>query len=369
MMFKWLNPLWVIENFLTCYGGGDSGGGGSSTQTSYSTNLPEYAQPYYNELLRQTGNNVFTTDSAGNVTGIKPYTQYTGERVAGFSPTQQAIQSDIFSMQSPTGFDQGSAGLNATQQAAMAGMESGLGQALGYVPQQVQNKAFTDLTNTERQAYMSPYQSAVTDIAVQEAQREADRQRSQSALGAIGRGTFGGARDTLNQAMADSNSIYNIGKIKAQGQQDAYTQALNQFNTDQSRGLTAQQLEQQGQQYAAGLGKDLYTSGMSGMLDASKGLGALASSQQQADIDRLTAQSATAKEQQQLAQNVLDAQYQQAMEQRDWNQKQLQFYSDILRGNAAALGTNQVQYTAAPSVTSQIAGLGLAGLGLTKALS
>ena len=50
-------------------------------------------------------------------------------------------------------------------------------------------------------------------------------------------------------------------------------------------------------------------------------------------------------------------------------QQQMQFYSDILRGNANALGSSQVQYAPAPSVAQQAASLGLTGLGLSKALS
>jgi hypothetical protein len=52
----------------------------------------------------------------------------------------------------------------------------------------------------------------------------------------------------------------------------------------------------------------------------------------------------------------------------NYEKQQLQFYSDILRGNAGALGSTAVQYAPAPSMASQVGGLGLAGLGLAKAL-
>jgi hypothetical protein len=64
--------------------------GGNTTQTSYSTNLPEYAKPFYEELLKQTGKQVYQTDASGNVTGVQPYVPYTGERVAGFTPEQES---------------------------------------------------------------------------------------------------------------------------------------------------------------------------------------------------------------------------------------------------------------------------------------
>jgi hypothetical protein len=56
------------------------------------------------------------------------------------------------------------------------------------------------------------------------------------------------------------------------------------------------------------------------------------------------------------------------MDQQNYQKQQLEYLSNILRGNAAALGSTQVQYTPQPSTISQIGGLGLAGLGLAKAL-
>jgi len=76
-------------------GGGDSGGGGNQTSTSYSTNLPEYAQPYYQELLKQTGKEVFTTDPSGNVTGMKPGSQLPQQTIAGFNPLQTQTQTPV----------------------------------------------------------------------------------------------------------------------------------------------------------------------------------------------------------------------------------------------------------------------------------
>jgi hypothetical protein len=63
-IFNWVQNL--VEAF-TFYGGGDGGGGGTTQSTSYSTNLPEYAQPYYQELMKQTGKAVYTTDSKCNL--------------------------------------------------------------------------------------------------------------------------------------------------------------------------------------------------------------------------------------------------------------------------------------------------------------
>ena len=70
-------------------------GGGSPAPTkqesvSYSSNLPEYAEPYYKEQMKQVAKEVYTTVSAGNVTGVKPSAVYKGPRVAGFRDDQTA---------------------------------------------------------------------------------------------------------------------------------------------------------------------------------------------------------------------------------------------------------------------------------------
>ena len=68
---NWLHSLVGFFTFQMG-GGGSSGGGGSQTSTSYSTNLPEYAKPYYEQLMKSTAQQVYSTDPSGNVTGVKP---------------------------------------------------------------------------------------------------------------------------------------------------------------------------------------------------------------------------------------------------------------------------------------------------------
>jgi hypothetical protein len=179
--------------------------------------------------------------------------------------------------------------------------------------------------------------------------------------GSIGRGTFGGARQALLQAEQGRGLNQQLSDIQAQGSSNAYNNAQQQFNADQTR-------QQQAQQYAAGLGQQLGQSGLSAGLQGSQALGALGSQQQGADLARLQAQNAAGAEQQSLAQKQSDTAYQNQMAAQNYQKQQLQFYSDILRGNAGALGSTAVNYAPAPSATSQIAGLGLAGLGLSKAL-
>ncbi len=360
-LFNWVQDL--VESF-TFYGGGGKGGGKSSapqTQTSYSTNLPEYAKPFYEELLKQTGKQVYQTDASGNVIGVKDMPIYTGERIAGFTPGQEAVQAQTAALTQPGQFGAATTGLGAGTTMGLGAGMAGLGQAFGYNPMAISGGTFDAPAASY---YMSPYQTGVTDIAVREAEKQRDLAKSAGALGSIGRGTFGGARQALLQAEQERSANQNIGDIRTRGQQEAFMNAQQQFERDQARRMQAAQLGQQAQQYQAGLGKDIGLAGLTAGLQGSQALGALGATEQATDIERLRAQAASAGESQALQQERLNQQYQQFMDQQNFQKAQLDYLSNILRGNAGALGQTQVQYAPAPSLASQLGGVGLAGLGL-----
>jgi hypothetical protein len=362
-LFNWVQNL--VEAFTFYGSGGGSGGGGSQNSTSYSTNLPEYAKPFYEELLKQTGKQTYTTDASGTVTGVKDMPTYTGDRIAGFTPGQEAIQKEVSGLTMPGGFGTAATGLGTGQALGFGAAGAGLSSALGYTPSTFSGSTFGA---PEAAAYMSPYASNVTDIAVREARKQADLAKSAGALGAIGRGTFGGARQALIQSEQERGAGQNIANIRAQGQQDAYLNAQKQFEADQARRMQAAQLTQQGQQFGAGLSKDIGLAGLTTGIDASGKQAAVAAATQTANLERLKAQAATEGEKQALQQQIDDLKYQTFQEQNNYQKQQLEYLSNILRGNAAALGSTQVQYTPQPSTISQIGGLGLAGLGLANVL-
>ena len=426
-LFNWVQSL---VGFFTFWSGGGSGGGGNTTSTSYSTNLPEYAQPYYEELMKQSNKAVYTTDAQGNVTGVQPMPTYTGDRIAGMTPEQLAVQQQVQGMTTPTGFADAAQGLDTSQ--AMAGMTAagGLSKALGYNPATInaptlQNysmnsaapvtagSATSTAWSPQAAAYYSdPYQQGVTNIALREARRQADIAKEQGALGSISRGTFGGARQALMQGEAERNTQQNLGDIATKGAQSAYENAQKQFLADQQNRMTAQQLNIQSGLQAAlanqqtsqqanvqNLAAQLQTQGLSAddamkaalanqqtglsaaqlagqtgiaglqaQTDAAKAQGALSATQQTSELQRLQAQATSAGEKQALQQKIDDLAYQTFQEQQNYQKTQIEYLSNILRGNAGALGSTQVAYTPQPSTISQVAGLGLGGLGLVNAL-
>ena len=361
-LFNWVTNL--VELFTFYSGGGGGGQPQKSTQTSYSTNLPEYAKPFYEELMKQSAKQVYSTDD-GNVYGVKGMPVYTGERIAGFTPGQEAVQSEVAGLTAPGGFGRAATGLGVGEAMGYGTAGLGLGQAFGYNPTAISGGTFDP---SAAAYYASPYQTGVTDIAVREARRQGDIERSRGAMGAISRGTFGGARQALMQSEQDRNLAQNIGDIRAKGAESGYLNAQKMFEADQARRMEAAKLSQQGQQFAAGLGKELGVAGLQTGLEASAKQGALAATEQVSNLERLKAQAASAGEKQALQQEINNLKYQTFQEQNNYQKQQLEYLSNILRGNAAALGTTNVQYAPAPSLASQLGGVGLAGLGLYNIL-
>ena len=95
------------------------------------------------------------------------------------------------------------------------------------------------------QQYMSPYQQAVTDISLREAQRQDDIARQGRNAAAVRSGAFGGARQAIMESEASRNLSQLKADIQAKGLQEAYSSGQQQFNTEQQARLAAQQANQQ----------------------------------------------------------------------------------------------------------------------------
>jgi len=214
---------------------------------------------------------------------------------------------------------------------------------------------------------MSPYMTNVADIAAREARRAGDIEKSKGAMGAINRGTFGGARQALMQTEAERGVQQNIADIYTKSQQAAFENAQRAFGEDEARSLQAQQATLGGEQAAAQLAGQTGVSGLMAGLEASRAQSANAAAEQTANLQRLQAQATSEKEKQDLQQQINDIKFQQAMEQRDWEKKQLEFYNAMLRG-MPGLAQTQISYAPQASGMQQALGGGLGLLGLSKAL-
>jgi hypothetical protein len=87
------------------------------------------------------------------------------------------------------------------------------------------------------QAYMSPYQQAVTDTQIAAAQRQADIALQARRTMATKMGAYGGGRQAIEEAEANRALQTQLDAIQAQGLQNAYQQAQQNINQRALLGL------------------------------------------------------------------------------------------------------------------------------------
>jgi hypothetical protein len=316
--------------------GGGGGGGGSGGTTV--TDLPDWAKGTAQKSLAGAEALTFQKDAQGNITGLQPYQQYTGERTAQFTPLQQQAFTGAGNMQTSAATGQG---VNIAGQAA--------GQALGasYDPYA------TGQFGAQAGQYMDPYMQNVVNIQQREAQRQADIAGTQRGAQAVQSGAFGGSRQAIMDAEAARNLSMQKGDIQARGLQDAYGRGQQQFNTEQ-------QLREQSRQYGAGLGLQ----GLQTALQGAGQLGQLGQQQFGQQKDILGMQNQFGTQQQQQVQNVLSQQYQDFQSQQKHPYQQLEYLSNIVRGTP--MGSVQTMYQPQPSAASQLVGAGTALYGASR---
>jgi hypothetical protein len=419
--------------------------------------VPKELVPYIQDVIFE-----------GQKVAALPYVPYGEQRIAEFTPEQRAVQAGVMGMRTPAGYipaqmgamQTGQLGYGTAEQAlpaaiqramgvgdlgmnvAQAGLGQGIqgaGQAGALGMQTAQRGLSQGLTGAgqagqmglgisqaglaralgfepgtfgqrEAQYYSSPYQQAVTDVALREAQRAADIERKNIGLQAAGRGTAGGSAEALQRAELARNLMQQRGDIQARGSESAFLRAQEQFERDRAAAAGAAGLGAQvgtsglgnaiqsylgmGQiggtglstmlQSALGLGNigqgglgtagqmagtlgQVGQGGLGTSLQSALGLGELAGAQQRADLARYEAQRQIASQIQQQNQQILSQRYQDFMAQKGYPREQIAFYSDLVRGNAPLFGTTTQTTQPAPSLVSQLAGLGTGAYALSKA--
>jgi len=285
-----------------------------TSQSSSQTTIPDYAKAYVERMLGK----------AEALTGAG-YQPYGGQRIAGFTEPQQQAFQKVGELQTSPQLGQAS---------GLAGL-SGLGSLMA--GQQYQGMA-TD--PSQMQAWMSPYQQAVTNIGLREARRQSDISGLQSAGQAAMAGAFGGSRFGLQEAERQRNLAQLQSDIQAKGSQAAFDAA------------------RQAQQFGATLG--LQGMGQAGQAAATLGQLGTAQFGQQKDI--INALQNVGAMQQSQAQKGLDTAYQDFIAQRQYPYQQLSFMSDMLRGLPLSQSAQQM-YQAPPSPYAIAGGLGSMYLG------
>lgn len=296
-------------------GGGSSG---SQESTSYQTNLPEYAQPYYEEMMDRTQKE-----------SLRPNTPYTGDRTADPSGLQTGVRTEVAGMGMPAGITNAQTGLDALQ----------AGPAPMYTAGQFDAAA--------AKQYMDPYMQAVVDEQKKQIMQDYQGAKAGRAAQAVQAGAFGGGRQGAQEAVAESEMLDRQAMAQAQGLQQAFTSAGEKFQqAEANRQAQAQSAQAANQQ----------------KLQVAQAQEQLATSQQGLQEARLKLQNAVGAEQKAEAQRELDLAYEDFINARDNERQNLAFYNALLRGIPVPTQSQVIQYQPT-SGAAQLAGLGLAGLG------
>ena len=208
--------------------------------------LSDWASPYVTRMLGK-----------GEALSNQPYQAYSGPLTAGPSNLQtQAFQGIAgltvpsnmggFNPQSFTGAGYAAptaentansdgmaavfAGADPTAQQAMAGQYEG---------------TYTPASDNTVQQYMTPYLQGALQPQYDAANRQAliSAQNLQSQYGKAG--AYGGGRQAVAEAELQRGLLDRMAGITGTGYQNAFNQAQSQFNTEQSRDMSAQNLTNQ----------------------------------------------------------------------------------------------------------------------------
>jgi len=396
----------IFSNLLT-------GSPGTQTQTSQ---LAPGAQGLATSL--------FDTTSA---MASRPYTPYTGQRVAGLTPDQLAAMQGSRDISGRAGdlYGQLSTDMAGSQfpgmlgQAGdMAGQMAGIGQgALNYLPGMGsaagQSGALANVGSAmvpgtiggtldlaqrfpdiDINSYMNPYVNEVINPALEDMSRRLSARRNQLDSRSAMTGSFGGSRNAVAQQMLEGEGQREMGRLNAEGRAKAFNEAANQFRFDQSY-IPKLYADAYGQLNSAqGLQRGAITdsrSALGGSADAQRllqggmqGMGALASLENMGydrtqrlnaanqgllgtQVQPLLATGALAQGNQQAS---LDKMYSDFLEQRDWSGQGLNQLRQTLGLGAVATPTRSTTTMPdGPSTASQIIGGGTALAGALGGVS
>lgn len=368
----------LINQFTFKFGGGGGGGNSGPTNQNITTsNIAPWAQKGVESLIHSGMKNVYPNmkevrDESGNVTsyelgnqaGYTPFnasntTGASGQALdasksttAGFTPLQQQAFQGAQNLQTPGQYSSASnlataGGLGSLGTTGQAGMYGAMGaqQGLGY-GQQAQDPNIV-------QGYMNPYLQASLNPQLAEMQRQYDITGTQQMSNATKSGAFGGSREALMAAENQRNKNTAMNQVIGQGYNNAFSNAQQQM-------AQAAQMGMQG----AGIGLQGVNAQQAGYGQAGQAganLANIGGQQLQAQQSILGTQSQLGGQQQANQQAMLDRASQIYAQQQNYPMTQLAQLESLYTG--APQNVSQLGYQAPPSMTSQLAGLGTAGLG------
>ena len=285
------------------------GGGGGGVQESVvtQTNLPEYARPYYEDMLKRT---VFES--------TRPYEAFPGQRLADFTDAERAGMQGFQEMAATGAPQQMKTATDIATQVGYQDIGSGMDIARSFSPEMQRSEYEASRIGSSYQAgdlgqgfqagqrgvdyqagrfdpgyeagdldqdyrartlrsrfkasevdpgyeasvrrsgfrpgtiadpetlerYMNPYQQLVTDIEKREARKQSEIQGSAIEQQAAQAGGLGGYREAIMQSEREKNLAEQLQDIQARGGQAAFEQAQKAFEADRAARIQQETFEQ-----------------------------------------------------------------------------------------------------------------------------
>jgi len=240
------------------------------------------------------------------------------------------------------------AGLSPQQLQAIQAAQQGVGAYQPYLQQAgtALSQAGAFAQPGAAQQFMNPYEDRVVQQTLKDIAQQGAMQQNQLGAQAAGAGAFGGSRMGVAQAELAKGTLEQQARSAAQIRQQGYQQAQQ----------AAQQAAQLSGQQAGMYGNLAGQTQAMGVQDINTLLGIGGLTQQQGYTDPVTGQAFT-------GQAALDVAQQNALAQQSLPFQQVGFLSDIFQGVPALQQTTTSLTTPPPSLSSQLMGLGIAGLG------
>lgn len=280
----------------------------------------------------------------------------TQEQIVRLAPFQEEYLADLFaSAKALTGDGtqmpfsaQQLAELSEGQQKAIASALGGVGafqpfldQGSAAVSQGIMGAQGAAYDPTSYQQFMDPFTEDVIARTQQDIADKGAQQQLQAQASAAGQGAFGGSRQAVLQGQIAADTMDQQARTGAQLRSQGFQQAQAAAQQAAQQQLRQAQLAGQLGVSQAGLGQLGQQMGVQD-INTLLGIGGLQQGQTQKEFDVARAND--------LAQQALPFQ-------------RIGFMSDIFRGVPALQQTYSTTTTPPPSRTSQLLGLGIAGLG------
>lgn len=336
----------------------------SKPAKSTTTNaMPSEYKPYFSDMLQRA-----------QTASLTPYTPYGGQRLADTNADILGSHEMVrnIATQGQPGTEQA---MDMTRSAA-----SGINQFTQASPYQYSQFGYSgpgEFDSSAAQKYMSPYVQNVLDLQKEQANRDFQIQNAGRSAQAVQAGAFGGSRQAVQQGMAENDLLNRQNMTQATGLQNAYSDAQRMFEADRQARMANEQARaaelsrvQSGQ---AGENYNYNQMGLRGLElqgNLANQLGSLQDRARAGDVQAAQLLEAAGKQEQGQKQAGLDIGYQNFTNQRDWNQNQVNNFSNILQGlPLAGVGQQSGTATAAQaSPLTQTLGTGIAAIGAYKSL-